>query len=59
VPANCIAAHHADQEKETNNHFKKATEFTAIILENQNAAAATETAHFPKKREVEMGGLLL
>jgi len=59
VPANCTAAHRVDQEKKTNNHFKKATEFTAIILENRNAAAAAKAAHFPKMREVERVGLLL
>ena len=59
VPANYTATHRADQEKETNNHFKKATEFTAIILENRNAAAVAKTAHFPKMREVEKVGLLL
>jgi len=59
VPTICTAAHCADQEKETSNHFEKATEFTMITLENRNAATAEKTAHFPKMREVEEMGLLL
>jgi hypothetical protein len=39
--------------------FRKATELTAIILENQNATTAARSAHFPKMREVEKVGLLL
>jgi len=53
VPANCTAAHRTDQERQTNNHFKKPTEFTATEVENQNATFAAKTAHFPKTQEVE------
>jgi len=59
VPAICTAAHCTDQEKETNNHFKRATEFTAITLESRNAATAEKTAQFPKMREMEEVELLL
>ena len=59
MPAICTSAHCGDQEKETNNYFKKATEFTVITLENRNAATAEKTAHFPKMQEVEEVELLL
>ena len=58
MPANYTATHRADQEKETNNHFKKATKFTATNLENRNTATAAKAAHFPKIREVERVDLL-
>jgi len=53
VPTNCVAAHRADQERKTNNHCKKAAEFTATEVENQNATSAAKNAYFPKMQEVE------
>jgi len=55
VPANYTAAHRADQERETNNRFRKATELTATNLENRNAATAAKAAHFPQNTESEKG----
>jgi hypothetical protein len=36
-----------------------ATKFTAVALENRNAATVDKTAHFPKMREVVEVRLLL
>jgi hypothetical protein len=45
--------------KENHQLCRKATKLTAIIIENQNTAAAARSAHFPKMREVVEVVLLL
>jgi len=47
------------QEKETTNYAEKPPYYLTVIIENRNAAAAVESAHFPRMREVEEVKLLL